>query len=94
VTTWERLGEPARQPARAAPAPEGERVDKQEAWIERTADQLALTLADPSVRAELLTLLAGTKDGRERRRRLEAARRELAAMEITWPLLEEDLDGP
>jgi hypothetical protein len=68
-------------------------VDEQ-GWIERTADQLALTLADPTVRAELLTLLAGTKDERERQRRLEAARRELAALEVTWPLLEEELDGP
>jgi hypothetical protein len=45
----------------------------EQAWVERTAGQLALTLADPSVRAELLTLLAGTKDERERQRRLEAA---------------------
>jgi hypothetical protein len=59
----------------------------EEAWVERTSGQLVLTLADPSVRAELLTLLAGTKDERERQRRLETARRELAAMEITWPLL-------
>jgi len=66
----------------------------EQAWVERTAGQLALTLADPSVRAELLTLLAGTKDERERQRRLEAARRELAAMEVTWPLLEEEPEGP
>jgi hypothetical protein len=59
----------------------------EQAWVERTAGQLAMTLADPSVRAELLTLLAATKDERERQRRLEAARRELAAMEVTWPLL-------
>ena len=66
----------------------------EQAWVERTAGQLALTLADPSVRAELLSLLAGTKDERERQRRLEAARRELAAMEVTWPLLEEEPEGP
>lgn len=66
----------------------------EDAWIERTADQLALTLADPAVRAELLTLLAGTNDKRQRQRRLEAARRELAALEVTWPLLEEEPDGP
>jgi hypothetical protein len=65
----------------------------EQAWVERTAGQLAVTLTDPSVRAELLTLLAGTKDERERQRRLEAARRELAAMEVTWPLLEEEPDG-
>jgi hypothetical protein len=68
-------------------------VDEQ-AWVEHTADQLALTLADPAVRAELLTLLAGTDDERQRRRRLEAARQELAAMEVTWPLLEEKPDRP
>ena len=45
----------------------------EEAWVERTSGQLALTLADPSVRAELLTLLAGTKDERERQRRLETS---------------------
>jgi hypothetical protein len=66
----------------------------EQAWVERTTGQLAVTLADPSVRAELLTLLAGTKDERERQRRLEAARRELAAMEVTWPLLEEEPGGP
>jgi hypothetical protein len=93
VTTWERSREPARQPARAAPAAGRAGVDEQ-GWIERTADQLALTLADLTVRAELLTLLAGTKDERERQRRLEAARRELAALEVTWPLLEEEPDGP
>jgi hypothetical protein len=65
----------------------------EQAWVECLAGQLAMTLADPSVRAELLTLLAGTKDERERQRRLEAARRELAAMEVTWPLLEEEPDG-
>jgi hypothetical protein len=68
-------------------------VDEQ-TWVERTADQLALTLADPAVRAELLTVLAGTNDERQRQRRLEAARQELAAMEVTWPLLEEEPDGP
>jgi hypothetical protein len=66
----------------------------EQGWVERTAGQFAVTLADPSVRAELLTLLAGTKDERERQRRLETARRELAAMEVTWPLLEEERDGP
>jgi hypothetical protein len=69
-------------------------MDDHTAWIERTADQLALTLADPDIRAELLRLLAGTNDERQRQRRLEAARRELAALEVTWPLLKEEPDGP
>ena len=69
-------------------------MDDHMAWIERTADQLALTLADPDIRAELLRLLAGTNDERQRQRRLEAARRELGALEVTWPLLKEEPDGP
>ena len=68
-------------------------MDDHTAWIERTADQLALTLADPDIRAELRRLLAGTNE-RQRQRRLEAARRELAALEVTWPLLKEEPDGP
>jgi hypothetical protein len=68
-------------------------MDDHTAWIERTADQLALTLADPDIRAELLRLLAGTNE-RQRQRRVEAARRELAALEVTWPLLKEEPDGP
>jgi hypothetical protein len=66
----------------------------EQAWVERNADQLALTLADPVVRSELLPLLAGTDDQRQQQRRLEAARRELADLEATWPLLEEEPDGP
>jgi hypothetical protein len=66
----------------------------EDAWIDATAAELGRALADPAVRAELLRLLAGTDDQRQRRRRLEAARRELAALDITWPLLEEEPDGP
>ena len=70
-------------------------MDSWQAWVERAADHLALTLADPAVRAELLKLLAGTDDKRQQQRRLEAARRELADLEVTWPLLEqEEPDGP
>jgi hypothetical protein len=69
-------------------------VTDKDAWIERNADQLALTLADPAVRAELLALLNGTDDERQRQRRLEAARLELAGLDVTWPQLEEEPDGP
>jgi hypothetical protein len=70
-------------------------MDSSQAWVERAADQLALTLADPAVRAKLLKLLAGADDKRQRQRRMEAARRELADLEVTWPLLdEEEPDGP
>jgi hypothetical protein len=57
--------------------------DPAAAWIASTAAALRSTLADPAVRAELLELLGGTDDERERQRRLEAARRELAALEVT-----------
>lgn len=63
-----------------------------DAWIKRNADQLALTLADPAVRAELLALLSGD-DERHRQRRLEAARRKLASPECAWPLPEGEPDG-
>ena len=57
------------------------------AWVERTAAQLALTLADPAVRTQVLALL----DGRERDQalRLQAARAELAGLEVRWTLEDE-----
>jgi hypothetical protein len=55
------------------------------AWIERTAEQLGCTLADPAVRGELLELLGGTEASRAARRQ-EAARRELASLELRWRL--------
>jgi hypothetical protein len=58
-------------------------MDSSQASIEHTADQLALTLADPAVHAELQRLLAGTDDDRQQQRRLEVARRELIALEMT-----------
>jgi hypothetical protein len=68
-------------------------VDERQ-WIEREAAQLGRTLADPAVRAELLALLGTDDGGRRRARRLEAARRELAGLEVRWPLLEEEDDEP
>jgi hypothetical protein len=61
------------------------------AWIEREAAQLGRTLADPAVRADVLAQL-GTDDDRRRERRLEAARLELAGLELRWRL--EDEHGP
>jgi hypothetical protein len=59
-------------------------VDDWQTWIERNADQARRALVDPAVRAELLALL-GTDDAERRReRRLEAARAELAGMELRW----------
>jgi hypothetical protein len=59
-------------------------VDDWQTWIERNADQARRALVDPAVRAELLALL-GTDDAERRReRRLEAARAELAGLELRW----------
>jgi hypothetical protein len=63
--------------------------DATAAWIVSTAAALRSTLADPAVRAELLELLGGT-DPNRRDRRLDAARRELASLELRMKLAEED----
>jgi predicted nucleic acid-binding protein len=60
--------------------------DDSAAWVERVAADLGRTLADPAVRAEVLALLDGHE--RDRARRLEAARAELADMEVRWRLEE------
>jgi hypothetical protein len=64
------------------------------AWVEQTAAELGRTLADPTVRAELLALLDGTDDQRRQQRRLDAARASLAGLELRYPLLEGDEHGP
>jgi predicted nucleic acid-binding protein len=60
--------------------------DDSAAWVERVAADLGRALADPAVRAEVLALLDGHE--RDRARRLEAARAELADMEVRWRLEE------
>jgi hypothetical protein len=60
------------------------------AWVERNAAQVCRALADPAVRAEVLALLDGHE--RDRARRLEAASAELAGLEVTWRLEDEDAD--
>ncbi len=60
--------------------------DDSAAWVEQTAADLGRTLADPAVRAEVLALLDGHE--RDRTRRLQAARAELAGMEVRWRLEE------
>jgi hypothetical protein len=62
-------------------------VPDEEAWIDAAAAELGQTLANPAIRAELLTLLTGIDDERERQRRMESARRELADLEVRYPLL-------
>lgn len=65
-------------------------MDEHEAWADRTARELALTLADPGVRSRVLALLDGHE--RDRARRLQAARVELVGLEIRWKV-EEDEDA-
>jgi hypothetical protein len=68
-------------------------VPDEEAWIEVAAAELGQTLANPAIRAELLTLLTGTDDERERQRRMESARRELADLEVRYSLLRGEDDA-
>jgi hypothetical protein len=60
-------------------------VDEQ-AWRQQQAVRIRRALERPEVRAELLALLGMGDDGRRRTRRLEAARAELADLEIRWRL--------
>jgi hypothetical protein len=62
----------------------------QDAWIKRNAARARRALADPAIRMELLALLGSDDGGRRRERRLAAVRRELAGLEVRWPLLGED----
>jgi hypothetical protein len=68
-------------------------VPDEEAWIDAAAAELGQTLANPAIRAELLTLLTGIDDERERQRRMESARRELADLEVRYPLLRGEDDA-
>jgi phosphoglycerate dehydrogenase-like enzyme len=66
-----------------------EQVDEQE-WRKRNAARLRRALERPEVRAELLALLGMGDDGRQRARRLDAARVELAGLELRWTLGEDE----
>jgi hypothetical protein len=68
-------------------------VDKHEAWMNAAAAELGQVLADPAIRAELLALLAGTDDERERQRLMESAGRELADLEARYPPLRGEDDA-
>ena len=58
-------------------------------WIEANAAMACRALANPQVRADVLVQL-DTDDGpRRRARRLEAARRELAGLELRWKVEDE-----
>ena len=75
---------------RTLPSHRRNQVDEREAWIEDNAALARRALLDPAVRAELLELLGVDGDDRRRERRLEAARRELASIELRWKLAEEE----
>jgi hypothetical protein len=59
-------------------------------WIEEQAARLREALATQRVRADVLALLGMEDDGRRRARRLEAARVELAGLELRWRLGEDE----
>jgi hypothetical protein len=64
-------------------------VDEWQAWIERNADQVRRALVDAAVRAEVLALLGTDDADRRQRRRLAAARAELAGLEVHWRIGED-----
>jgi hypothetical protein len=69
-------------------------LDEREEWIRQNAARLRRTLASPQVRGELLELLGGDGPERRRDRRLEAARRDLASMELRLKLAEDEVWEP
>jgi hypothetical protein len=69
-------------------------VTDQQRWIERNAATARRALANPSVRTALLALLGGDDRSQRRERRIAAVRLELAGLEVSWPLLEEDEQQP
>jgi hypothetical protein len=62
-------------------------MDEQD-WIEEHAARLREALARQQVRAEVLAALDGHE--RDQARRLEAARAELAGLELRWTLREDE----
>jgi hypothetical protein len=64
-------------------------VDEQ-TWRAQQAARLRRTLADERVRGELLGLLGMDDDGRTRQRRLDAARVELAGLELRYRIGEDE----
>jgi phosphoglycerate dehydrogenase-like enzyme len=60
------------------------------AWRARQAARVRRALQRPEVRAEVLALLGMGDDGRRQARRLEAARVELAGLELRWRIGEDE----
>ena len=57
-------------------------MNEREAWVERNAAQARAALEGAEVRAELAALLGADHHARQRERRLQAARQELACLEL------------
>jgi hypothetical protein len=57
-------------------------VDEREAWIQHNAAQARAALERAEVRDELAALLGADDRAQRRERRLQAARRELACLEL------------
>ena len=66
-------------------------MDEREEWIARNAAQARRALLDPAVCEELLALLGIDDSDQRRERRLAAARRDLASMELRWKLAEDEV---
>jgi hypothetical protein len=71
-----------------------EERDERERWLTQNAALLQEVLADPAVSGEVLALLGLDDEGRGRERRLEAARRELASIELRFKLMEDEVWEP
>jgi hypothetical protein len=61
----------------------------EEQWVAENAARISQALTRQRVQVELAALLGGDDGGRRRERRLEAARRELTGLQLTWTLEEE-----
>jgi hypothetical protein len=68
-------------------------VDEREHWLEQNTAQLQEVLTDPAVSAEVLALLGMDDGGRQRERRLEEMRRDLASIELRLKLAEDKVWG-
>ena len=68
-------------------------MDEREHWLQENAARLQEVLADAEVSGEVLALLGMDDEGRQRERRLDAARRELASIELRLKLAEDKVWG-
>lgn len=65
-------------------------MDEREAWIEHNAAQARAALDRAEVRDQLAALLGADDSAQRRKRRLEAARVELAGLELRWKVGEDE----